>query len=73
VGEEDIVGREHYTSTLKCYSTKGTLYKVTRDSLSSMQSFNLVWLELLEGIVVKEKSMIVSHISDFRKKRSHPS
>ena len=66
VGEEDILGRHYYTSTLKCCSTKASLFKVSRDVIGSMQSFPAVWLELIEGVAVKEQSMIGSHISDHK-------
>ena len=66
VVEEDILGRDYYTSTLTCASTKASLFKVPRDLIANMQIYPAVCLELIEGVVVKEQSMIGTHISDHK-------
>jgi CRP-like cAMP-binding protein len=33
IGEDDTINRDHYTCSLRCYSTKGTLYQIPREIL----------------------------------------
>ena len=61
-GEEDIINRNEYTCSLRCYSTKGALYRIPREKLKSLQSHNTVWLQILEGIVLKEQNLVGGHI-----------
>lgn len=53
-GEEDMIGKDYYTCTLKCYSTKGALFRLSRENLQTLKSYPQIWLQIIEGIVLKE-------------------
>ena len=53
-GEEDILARSVYSCSLKCYSHKGTVYKMAKDYFKMLKQSDHSWLEVMEKIAYKE-------------------
>ena len=54
IGEEDIVSRDGYSSTLKCYSQKGTVYKMGKEYFKMLRNSENSWLDVMKQITYKE-------------------
>ena len=50
VGEDDCLSREKHTSSLVCYSEKGTLYRMDKATFLSLKSSENAWLNCLEKV-----------------------
>ena len=54
IGEEDIFSRQMYSTTLKCYSSKGTLFRLPKEQFQLLKTSELSWLSIMEKIIHKE-------------------
>ena len=55
VGDEDVVNRASYTSTVRCLSQKGTVYELSRENFKLLFDGNtILQLKFIENVVKKE-------------------
>lgn len=55
VGDEDVVNRPSYTSTVRCLSQKGKVYELSRENFKLLFDGNtLLQLKFIENVVKKE-------------------
>ena len=62
IGDDDAHLRENYTCTCKCYSSKGSLYELSKDEFMKLKQQDKPWLAIMEKIIVKESRKIATHI-----------
>ena len=54
IGEEDVLNRDNYTCSLKCYSLKGTVYQIKKADFMMLRHQDESWLNILEQMIKKE-------------------
>ena len=54
IGEEDIFSRDVYSCTLKCYSQKGTVFKMGKEYFKMLRNSDQSWLQVMSKITYKE-------------------
>ena len=54
IGEEDIVNRKAHSSTIKCVSTKGSLYRIDLEHFQHFKNSKESWDQILKQVVKKE-------------------
>lgn len=62
MGEEDVFSRTKFSCTLKCYSTKGTVFELTKEQFQMLKSSEHSWLAIMEKIIQKESRQQATHI-----------
>ena len=55
MGEEDVFSRSKYSCTLKCYSSKGKIYELSKEQFQMLKSSEHSWLAIMEKIIQKER------------------
>ena len=63
LGEEDAYSRNHYTSMVKCYSAKGTLYEISAEHFMNLKNQEHSWLAVMEKIMQKEMRLHAVHLN----------
>ena len=53
-GEEDVLTRDNYQCSLKCFSSKGTLWKMRKEYFKMLKMFQKQWNEVLLKVAYKE-------------------
>ena len=54
MGEADVFSRDHYTSTSKCYSARGKLFRLHKEVFNNLKSSNSNWMNILLNTAFKE-------------------
>ena len=54
MGEADVFCRDHYTSTSKCYSERGKLFRLHKEVFNNLKSTNSNWMNILLNTAFKE-------------------
>jgi hypothetical protein len=62
IGEEDIFSRPTYSTSLKCYSSKGVLFKLPKEQFQLLKSSDISWLSIMEKIIHKESRQQGTHL-----------
>ena len=51
MGEEDVFARSKFSCTLKCYSSKGTVFELSKEQFSLLKQSENSWLAIMEKII----------------------
>ena len=43
IGDDDVVTRDNYSATCKCYSSSGTLYELSKEEFMKLQASDQSW------------------------------
>ena len=52
-GDEDILARETYSCSLKCYSQAASVYRIPKEHFLELKKTNSAWLEVVSKIAWK--------------------
>lgn len=64
VGEEDVIFRTKFSCTLKCYSSKGVVFKLPKEQLQMLKTSERSWLSIMEKIIQKEGKKQANHLNN---------
>lgn len=62
MGEEDVFSRSKFSCTLKCYSSKGTVYELPKEQFHMLRTSDQSWLAIMEKIIQKEGRQQATHL-----------
>ena len=54
VGEEDVFLQKTYKCTLRCFSQKGTLFKIKKKDFLKLRNQNESWSKVMQKIAYKD-------------------
>ena len=67
VGEEDVISRQEYSCTVKCYSHEGSVYVLSKDHFMRIRHQQEGWKHVLEKALWKEKRKKEDFLSEHPK------
>lgn len=62
MGEEDVFSRSKFSCTLKCYSSKGTVFELPKEQFQLLKASEQSWLTIMEKIIQKESLQQATHL-----------